>query len=294
MIRKFTQLFIVFFFCCSSTFYSQLVNPSFEEWENTIYLNPVGWTTLNLFIEAVTQSSDAQDGSYSAKMEIMEYFGERFEPTIQNDVFGQYVGGRVGKVNFYYKADFKNFSALEFYVTTWDSNTTTQQLTPSGSGDIIIKNSTNSWTYVEVPIEYFSTDDEPAYAYLAFALLDSTDSNTDLSAVGSYAMIDNVSFDFVTDIETSDEIPLQFSLKQNYPNPFNPTTKINYSIAAPSFVQLKIYDILGNEVKELVNEYQNSGSYIFNFNGSDLSSGTYIMQLKAGEYLQSKKILLLK
>lgn len=291
---KINSLFLIVFLFSSHTFYSQLINPSFEDWETSPYSNPIGWSTFNFFAESVVQSSDAQDGSYSAKMQIIEYFGERLEPTLQNNGFGNTIENRVSKMSFYYKSDFKHFTSLEVYVATWDSNTSTQQLTPSGSADAIIRTSTSNWTYAEVPIFYFSTEDEPAYISIGFTVIDSTDDNADLSSVGSYAMIDNVSLDYVTNVELSDKIPLEFSLKQNYPNPFNPTTKINYSIAAPSFVKLKIYDILGNEVKELVNEFQNRGNYTFILNGSDLSSGTYIMQLKAGDFLQSKKILLLK
>jgi len=100
--------------------------------------------------------------------------------------------------------------------------------------------------------------------------------------------------DGVTSAERLETLPESFSLSQNYPNPFNPTTKIEYSITESSLVKLKVYDILGNEVAELVNETQTSGIYRYEFNGSNLSSGTYIVQLYAGDLMEIRKMILLK
>ena len=89
-------------------------------------------------------------------------------------------------------------------------------------------------------------------------------------------------------------IPQDFILYQNYPNPFNPTTKISYQIPAPSFVTLKVYDVLGNEISTLVNEEKSAGIYEFNFDGTQLSSGIYFCRLQAVNYTQSIKMLLVK
>jgi hypothetical protein len=89
-------------------------------------------------------------------------------------------------------------------------------------------------------------------------------------------------------------IPKEFSLKQNYPNPFNPSTTIEYTIPDNSFVTLKVYDMLGKEVASIVNKYQEQGSYIAVWNASDFSSGTYIYKLSAGNYTESKKMVLSK
>lgn len=86
----------------------------------------------------------------------------------------------------------------------------------------------------------------------------------------------------------------KFTLSQNYPNPFNPSTKIKYSIAENSFVSLKIYDILGNEVVELVNEYKSMGEYQIEFNAAELPSGIYLYTLVSGNYISTKKLILLK
>lgn len=90
-----------------------------------------------------------------------------------------------------------------------------------------------------------------------------------------------------------------FSLSQNYPNPFNPTTKIIYTIPAVGTklalsVQLKVYDILGREIVTLVNEEKPAGKYEVILNASNLASGVYFYQLKVGDFIQSKKMILIK
>lgn len=100
-------------------------------------------------------------------------------------------------------------------------------------------------------------------------------------------------------VSEDDQQPTQFSLSQNYPNPFNPSTTINYSIPNERnenirSVQLKIYDILGREVATLVNKHQSPGNYQVEWHAANNPSGVYFYQLKAGNYSEVKKMLLLK
>jgi hypothetical protein len=98
----------------------------------------------------------------------------------------------------------------------------------------------------------------------------------------------------------NNDIPSEFSLHQNYPNPFNPETVINYQLAENCKVSLKVYDVLGNEVAVLVNEEKPAGKYQVNFNvrqttnNKQLTSGVYFYQLRAGQFVQTKKFVLLK
>lgn len=85
-----------------------------------------------------------------------------------------------------------------------------------------------------------------------------------------------------------------FTLYQNYPNPFNPETVISYQLSAFSNVVLKVYDVLGNEVATLVDEYRPAGVYEVKFNASHLSSGLYFYQLRTGDYIQTRKMLVMK
>ncbi|MCK7523180.1 MAG: T9SS type A sorting domain-containing protein [Ignavibacteriales bacterium] len=85
-----------------------------------------------------------------------------------------------------------------------------------------------------------------------------------------------------------------FTLEQNYPNPFNPSTKISYSISERSNVSIKVFDMLGREVAELINSAKEAGSYEITFDASNLSSGLYIYTINAGNFSASKKMMLMK
>jgi hypothetical protein len=85
-----------------------------------------------------------------------------------------------------------------------------------------------------------------------------------------------------------------FTLNQNYPNPFNPTTKISWQSSVGSWQTLKVYDVLGNEIATLVDEYKPSGFYEITFDASQLSSGVYFYQLQSRNFLHTKKMILMK
>jgi 5'-nucleotidase len=96
------------------------------------------------------------------------------------------------------------------------------------------------------------------------------------------------------DDEETLSTPVEFALEQNYPNPFNPATTINYSIPEAGNVEMKVYDILGNEVANLVNEAKAPGNYSAMFDASSLASGIYIYTLRANNFVQTKKMILIK
>ena len=89
-------------------------------------------------------------------------------------------------------------------------------------------------------------------------------------------------------------IPGNFILHQNYPNPFNPTTNIKYDVPKASYVELTIYNILGKEITTLVNEKLNAGSYEVDWNASGYPSGVYFYKMVADDYVNVKKMILLK
>jgi flagellar hook assembly protein FlgD len=102
-----------------------------------------------------------------------------------------------------------------------------------------------------------------------------------------------------TAVEKTATIPTQFDLSQNYPNPFNPTTVINYSLPNNAFVVLKIYDMLGREIRTLVNNEMNAGKYSISWKGEDnngnkVTSGIYIYKISAGNYSAARKMVVLK
>ena len=88
--------------------------------------------------------------------------------------------------------------------------------------------------------------------------------------------------------------PETFALYANYPNPFNPSTKIRYAISKTAFTSLKVYSILGEEVAALINEEKTPGVYEVNFDATNLTSGTYLYRLQAGDYVETRKMILLR
>jgi hypothetical protein len=120
-----------------------------------------------------------------------------------------------------------------------------------------------------------------------------------VSKSGKYAyrlkQVDNDgSFTYSQIVETDVTVNLSYTLGQNYPNPFNPTTKISYTIPETGLVTLKVYNIVGEHVAELVNKTQEAGKYEIEFNGSSLSNGVYFYELKANGFTSVKKLMLLK
>ena len=95
-------------------------------------------------------------------------------------------------------------------------------------------------------------------------------------------------------VNNTNNIPAVYKLSQNYPNPFNPVTKIKYDIPKKGFVSLKIYDVLGKMVKELVNEIKSQGYYVVDFDASGLSSGIYFYRLECNGFIETKKMIFLK
>jgi hypothetical protein len=105
----------------------------------------------------------------------------------------------------------------------------------------------------------------------------------------------NYQIDSTTSIEDKHlSVPSNYLLYQNYPNPFNPITKIKYSIPLSDNVQIKVYDILGREIKTLLNEYKQAGTYEIEFDASNFISGVYFYSMQAGNYTATKKLILIK
>ncbi len=121
------------------------------------------------------------------------------------------------------------------------------------------------------------------------------DGDLDLSGIDE---IDDLLFIFnngaVGINQISSEVPAAYSLKQNYPNPFNPTTHLEFGISNLGFVSLKVYDVHGKEVATLVNENKQAGTYEVEWNGQGFASGVYFYRLEAGDFKETKRMLLVK
>ncbi len=137
-----------------------------------------------------------------------------------------------------------------------------------------------------------SNDSSPVYDFLATG-----DFTVTLTVTDNGGLTDTFT-ENITILNVSNEelggIPTKFSIEQNYPNPFNPSTNINYSIPEASKVSIVVYDMLGQKVAELVNAEQSAGNHAVLFDASNLSSGVYIYQLRAGSFTQTRKMTLIK
>ena len=99
---------------------------------------------------------------------------------------------------------------------------------------------------------------------------------------------------FTQDLSNHTQVNLGFQLAQNYPNPFNPTTDISFRLPSRTFASLKIYDVLGREVSSLVSEELQAGNHTAHWDASQISSGVYFYQLIAGQFIQTKKMILMR
>ena len=127
--------------------------------------------------------------------------------------------------------------------------------------------------------------------------LSSGDGCVDLNSGSSQSVRPNISITINTItglVVNTSFVPDRYALDQNYPNPFNPVTKIKFDLPKQGFVSLKVYDILGREIRTLINENKFAGSYIVEFNGSDLPSGVYFYRLEVNGYREIRKMILVK
>ena len=117
----------------------------------------------------------------------------------------------------------------------------------------------------------------------------------DIASNGYIFWSDTTSIFIITNVDDiSKELPTEFKLNQNFPNPFNPSTKIRYSIPQQSKVLIRVFDVLGNEIETLFNEEKPVGTYEISWYAERLPSGVYFYQLKAGDFIQTKKMVLMK
>ena len=132
---------------------------------------------------------------------------------------------------------------------------------------------------IPLPPEFLFADKNPVAGKSYYRL-----KQLDFAGTFEYSSIVEVNFGMIT----------EYVLEQNYPNPFNPSTKISWQSPESSWQSLKVYDVLGNEVATLVDEYKPAGSYEVEFSAAGLSSGMYFYKLEAGNYIETKKMILIR
>lgn len=150
----------------------------------------------------------------------------------------------------------------------------------------------SSSTYAVTPLETFQLDELLSIPNEAdsvhLVLLD--DENNHIGTLTSESVTKLTTSSELTD----NQIPLSFELHQNYPNPFNPTTNISYSLPAASSIKIEVFNILGQSVSVIEESFKPKGNHTVRFDAQNLTSGIYLYQIKAGEFIQTRKMMLIK
>jgi len=129
---------------------------------------------------------------------------------------------------------------------------------------------------------------------VSLSLADGVTSNSGTVSVSAVSWTDGDGISVPTSVKEIEGVPSEYSLSQNYPNPFNPSTQIQFSIPSQENVSLKVFDALGKEVAELVNQNLSAGNYSVDFNASTLSSGIYFYTITTNNFSSTKKMMLVK
>jgi len=258
---------------------AQIPNSGFENWTNG---NPDGWSAFNdpPFYVTITQVT-GRTGS-AAQGTVVDFHGFPYPPSLTSSKFpittrpaglhGWYeftgVGTDVFKVVVAFTKNGAGIAGGNFTATTAQST----------FGEFIVN---ITWP----------TGDNPDTGVISMNIY-----NSALTNPGSFFVVDDLAFGATgTGVrEAGPGIPQQFSLHQNYPNPFNPSTTIQYELPKAVLVTLKVFNALGQEVATLVDENKPAGVYTARFDAGALGSGVYFYKLTAGNFVETRKMIMLK
>jgi len=280
--RAFLLLLFSLFFTNLS--YSQIPNNGFEQWSNG---NPDGWWTSNITIPTITQSNDAHSGSTAVKGEVIFGTSGNLLPIIISGIIGGHgfpISERYANLTGYYKLNVITTENLSVVIIPFKNG---QGIGVGGFQFF----AASTYTLFTVPI-YYSNNETPDSCQISIVI----GNNSGEANPGAYFLVDDLAFQGIsTEVnETADLNPTNFTLEQNYPNPFNPSTTIQFSIPEQSFVNLEIFNSLGEGVTTLVSEEKSAGNYRYEWNATNLPSGIYYYTLRSGDFVQTNKLVLLK
>lgn len=262
--------------------YSQFTTEGFENWENGA---PVNWFTsnlLNIYVP-VTQSTDAHSGSFALRGETVPAQGSPGYPPLVSagiNARGFQINFRPAALNGWYK----------FHSDSGDAFTVSVALIKNGHaiGSGGYYNQENSDIYRQFSAElFYNTIETPDTIQIVILITGNT------IRPGASFVVDDLSLGDPTDVANSPGT-YTYSLEQNYPNPFNPVTTIGFEIPNENFVKLSVFNSIGEETAVLINETKSAGRYKYEFNALNQPSGLYFYKLQAGNYIQTRKMIVLK
>jgi hypothetical protein len=261
-----------------------ITNGSFEQWSGG---NPTGWKTSNSppTWTNIIQSSSAHSGSASAEGSVVLAFGTPVSPSLLAGTNGNGfpISSRPAALHGWYKLTPVGGDGFSVSVVLSKNS--------SGIGAGLIADATPVSVYREFVVDFMYTSGEtPDTVEIAIAVFPLAGGYH----AGTVFTVDDLAWGPASDVKEIGGTPSSFALEQNYPNPFNPTTNIEFQVAERSFLSLKVFDMLGREVTQLVSEELMPGKYRAVLNGATLPSGSYFYQLQAGRFVATKKLVILK
>ena len=283
------RLLLVLFIALTYSAVAQIPNGDFENWTNG---SPDSWITNNIpGFETVTQTTFSYSG-YALSGQVISYLGYgNLTPVViseSGDGLGFTISQQYRSLKGYYAFKPVGGDIINITVLLNDANGA-----GVAGGALQITQASDNYVPFAVPIVPVPDGGVAAYCIITISIAGPISGGDDHT--GSQMFIDNLELSLENVSAVDDNLnKLDFALNQNYPNPFNPATVISYQLAATSQVSLKVYDVIGNEVADLVNKVQPAGKYKVTFNAADLPSGIYFYQLRADGFNEVKKMTLLR
>lgn len=286
VLSKHTLVLLFAILFAFSSIRPQVPNGGFEEWTSGI--NPDYWAvSISPEFSVITKTSDSHSGQWAVRGECMLYSSSNstiVAPALVSDgdlINGFPANSRYTVLQGFYKLFPQGGDKLFILVNLFSDTLNI------GHGGVEL-DSASDYTQFNVPIQYYSQDIPDSY---------SISITINSASLGSVMYLDDLEFALsersISGLQ-NDFKPSEFYLNQNYPNPFNPSTKISWQSPVSGHQTLKVFDVLGNEVATLVDEYKEAGRYEVNFDASKLSSGIYFYKLQTGSFVETKKMILMK
>ena len=270
-----------------------MVQVSFNEWMDT-----TGFTDPNNFIWSgglVTTDVELVDAALAVLTVSMPVNIQWYSVEVFNvyDLAGNLVNSERDTTGFMWTGllpvELSSFTAEVIYERVHLKWITETEVNNYGF-EIERKQVGNEWQRIGFIEGYGTTSESNEYSFIN----NITDINIRLIKYRLKQMDFDGSYEYSEEVLVNNPAPADYTLQQNYPNPFNPVTTISYSLPLKSEVELVIYNALGEEVMKLANEEKEAGRYSVDFNASNLSSGIYFYRLKAGKFVETKKMVLMK